>query len=71
MDAIIELPSSKIINLDRFTVLLPNEDRYSLILTGCDRQIEKKRSHLKHITDWATTSSPPANQQKLACYFPN
>ena len=43
MNKAIELPSGKIINLDHFVVLVPNEqgtdEAYSLILEGCEKAI--------------------------------
>ena len=43
MNKTIELPSGKIINLNRFVALLPNEkkvnQKYYLILEGCDKAI--------------------------------
>ncbi len=40
MNLNIELPSGKVFNLDRFIALLPNEDRYSLILEGYSQAID-------------------------------
>lgn len=77
MSSILELPNGKIVNLDRFIALLPNKDRFSLVLEGYPQAIDidqteadaiKRKLNLasyNHNGNWDREEQIRKNQPKL------